>query len=53
MSYLRYLPHFNNFFAQQETSSLLPVEMVEHLRKGIGSKGQVSSLLILYAFIFG
>ncbi|XP_062159413.1 uncharacterized protein LOC133866791 isoform X4 [Alnus glutinosa] len=27
-----------------ETNSLLPVEMVEHLRKGMGSKGQVSSV---------
>ncbi|XP_030939060.1 uncharacterized protein LOC115963945 isoform X4 [Quercus lobata] len=26
---------------RQETSSLLPVEMVEHLRKGIGSTGQM------------
>ena len=44
---LRYLPDCNSFFAQQDTSSLLPVEMVEHLRKGIGSTGQVLYIIIL------
>ncbi|KAJ6749191.1 ATP-DEPENDENT HELICASE HRQ1 [Salix purpurea] len=27
---------------QRETTRLLPVEIIEHLRKGIGSKGQIA-----------
>lgn len=33
----------------QGTNPLLPTEMVEHLRTGLGSQGQVSSLFLLFS----
>ena len=43
---------YHSFLAWQDTKSLMAVDMVEHLKKGIGSEGQVFFFTVINVSCF-